>query len=894
MTEPQSLSAWRARFRELDKCPWPGPRPLGPGDEESLIGRVPDRKAFRNAVKQERLILLHGPSGVGKSSLIQAGLVPDMRRAGMTVFSADQWGGVQSDDIAAFLAIKLGLPSSADDPFEALNAALDDRAVIVLDQFEELVRYSPATARRIYELILDFNRRFRFKVVVSFRSEYLHEINYLEQNAVNFSVRTIPLADVADDAALRIVTAPNPAAGAPEATTVAIDPLTAELIASAWRVARDQAKSSTWMDDPFNRVGLLHLQAMMYALYFIGGRSQVDDATVTSLLRTDRAEGEAPGSLDLDAFRSALQRSIETKLQHCAAASRPSADDLELLRAAEVETVEPIDDVVSDGTAWMLARTATHLSSAGYKLIRGSDELVRLAMGVDHDALLDGLRRGREQVPQAQLLAQVGALFEVVLGLAKVGESRDDAELAGAALLDCSRSDIAAAADVAIGALPDDVPSWSERLSRADDHSWQNDLADVTCGTMMGMSPADVLIEEFRRFAFALVWLESSALIRVTRPLGTTAMISLIHDGFGRALMRWADEVVDDSAGPLSAITAPRGASFIWSPGPAVQDVEREPAIDGRVLPNLRWRGGFVIADMRNVVFLNCDFRGTFFEGCRMTGVTFVNCLLDGAIFSNCIISGEQNPVPAGEPWDQRQPVFRIAVPADLVRSHASARGLPDGATTMFCDLPGAPAIPGDDIPGPPDTVELAAHLEAGGVTVYGGRISSLVIRGSHVDAGSGFSLRHTTGSGLEIVEYDGSPGRFEIFGSALRQITITARVDQPLPAKLDFQLADSMVAQLWAGPGLHGTIALRDSFLVHAGNGSPPSDGVVEGPNGLVVERTRSGLHGLLVAELGGRTEGGLDESSLSPIHNDELPDQMYRMNYRTNPAKTHFERPD
>ena len=57
--------------------PFVGPRPFHLG--ERLFGRgkeVPDLYYLLNA---ERIVMLHSPSGAGKSSLVQAGLLPRLK-----------------------------------------------------------------------------------------------------------------------------------------------------------------------------------------------------------------------------------------------------------------------------------------------------------------------------------------------------------------------------------------------------------------------------------------------------------------------------------------------------------------------------------------------------------------------------------------------------------------------------------------------------------------------------------------------------------------------------------------------------------------------------------------------------------------------------------------------
>ena len=75
--------AWLAAFSGLESCPWPGPRPLRSGDDRHLLcGRDEDKASFLNEVDSYRVIFLTGSSGVGKTSLLQRGLVPELEERG--------------------------------------------------------------------------------------------------------------------------------------------------------------------------------------------------------------------------------------------------------------------------------------------------------------------------------------------------------------------------------------------------------------------------------------------------------------------------------------------------------------------------------------------------------------------------------------------------------------------------------------------------------------------------------------------------------------------------------------------------------------------------------------------------------------------------------------------
>ena len=63
-----------------DEHPWPGLASFREQDEHFFKGREPDIESLHNLVNRERLTVLFGVSGLGKSSLLQAGLFPRLRQ----------------------------------------------------------------------------------------------------------------------------------------------------------------------------------------------------------------------------------------------------------------------------------------------------------------------------------------------------------------------------------------------------------------------------------------------------------------------------------------------------------------------------------------------------------------------------------------------------------------------------------------------------------------------------------------------------------------------------------------------------------------------------------------------------------------------------------------------
>ena len=127
--------------------PYVGPKPFEAG--RPLFGRDREVAALSYMLTSERIVLLHSPSGAGKSSLIQAGLLP--RLAGRF----DVWGptrvnqtppkGVENRYVWSVTA---GLEKSDSFPQMTLAEYARQRPrhgnpLILFDQFEEVLRLDP-------------------------------------------------------------------------------------------------------------------------------------------------------------------------------------------------------------------------------------------------------------------------------------------------------------------------------------------------------------------------------------------------------------------------------------------------------------------------------------------------------------------------------------------------------------------------------------------------------------------------------------------------------------------------------------------------------------------------------------------------------------------------------
>ena len=139
--------------------PYVGPRAFQPG--ETLYGRDREVLELLDLVLAERIVLLHSPSGAGKTSLIQAALIPRLKEEGFEVLpvirvSLEPPVGTDTEEgrnryvLSTLLSLEQDVPTdkqfdvadlarmSLDDYLSQRPAEADNR-VLIFDQFEEVL-----------------------------------------------------------------------------------------------------------------------------------------------------------------------------------------------------------------------------------------------------------------------------------------------------------------------------------------------------------------------------------------------------------------------------------------------------------------------------------------------------------------------------------------------------------------------------------------------------------------------------------------------------------------------------------------------------------------------------------------------------------------------------------
>ena len=215
--------------------PYPGLAAYGDDDEAAglFFGRAAERDLVIANLRAARLTVLHGHSGVGKSSLLRAGVVnrlreldaardPDDGEPGTTVVIVDDWSG---DPVARLIAqIRALTPGAigADEPpaaghRESLLEALGDyRAshhggvLLIFDQFEECLRVQQRRARELDEIIamLVGDPRTSVRVLIAVRDDRLGDLDRFGARIPGLLGNMLRLGPLSPDAALEAIEGP--------------------------------------------------------------------------------------------------------------------------------------------------------------------------------------------------------------------------------------------------------------------------------------------------------------------------------------------------------------------------------------------------------------------------------------------------------------------------------------------------------------------------------------------------------------------------------------------------------------------------------------------------------------------------------------------------------------
>lgn len=222
------------------KNPYVGPQSFRRGD--ALYGRDREVADLLDLLIAERVVLLHSPSGAGKSSLIQARLITLLETEGFEVLPVirlshelpaslvDHDPPVNRYVLSALLSLEEGLPSRLQRPLPELARTslaqyvaqwpdLDARPgneVLILDQFEEVITADPVDHEAKVAFFADLGATLRDRslwALFSMREDFVAELDPYARHVPTRLATRFRLDLLTVDQALEAVTCPARDAG---------------------------------------------------------------------------------------------------------------------------------------------------------------------------------------------------------------------------------------------------------------------------------------------------------------------------------------------------------------------------------------------------------------------------------------------------------------------------------------------------------------------------------------------------------------------------------------------------------------------------------------------------------------------------------------------------------
>jgi len=649
--------------------PWPGPVPYREGDPH-YRGRAKDVSRVRGIIDSVApLLLITGNSGTGKTSFLQAAIIPALRAeraraiteygnktATPAVLVVRDWllrrGQKEQRDHNTILieAIKSSI--------EALSSAIDElypeeqtiqeivktdceamKAMLVvdtswtaydyitglaqkvgslllcMDQFEEVLQGSEERRVGILNTIADlakaqlYERENFIQILLSFRQEFWFLFQHLDRRVGNLAKATIYLEDM-PEAEVRGVVLQSAQSGGVKISEEAVN----ELLKWMKEAQREESlpKSVSPPQDGMPPQGagrpasvdLLNLQALLQELYLLASRKTKPPKQVTitkaTLNRLLKLEKKQSGNQELTGGKlaqSALTLFIERRALPLPLVKSTPAKQKWVRLSAESGLPRGLSLSVEEELQARLqqrrivARMAPFFSSLGLKVQQFEAHLVAAALRED----LDTLGLSAENVEE--FLRKVGLEKAVRSGDLKGLKELEDGKI------DREKGVLSGRARV----RKRTKWSYSDAVKR---------LLQVSRTSLDRLTNINVNILRHKETRQGDVY-------------------ELVHDGFGPALSKWAEEVRRDPLDALGSAIAQRGVAFRWKKlGGAVEGV--------------CWRGCYIEPPtgcndpllFNNVEWHDCDLRGTVFDRCRFKGGMFRNCDLHGALFTNCTFTG--------------------------------------------------------------------------------------------------------------------------------------------------------------------------------------------------------------------------------------------------------------
>jgi WD40 repeat protein len=425
--------------------PYKGLAPFDDSELDALLffGRERESEVIAANLMAARVTVLYGPSGVGKTSVLRAGVAYRLRRereVEVVVFSS--W---PSDPVAGLIEAVGGIGESLVDALAATANRAGGDLYLILDQFEEYFLYHEEESAFV-DALAEVARRpgLRVNVLIGIREEMLARLDDFKAvipNLLSNRLRLRRLDRAAGEAAIRgPIRRYNELAEA--SANVEPDLVAAVLTeVTAGRVELDGGRRGLALDDAdADRIEAPYLQLVLSRLWDV----EAARGSTTLRLETLRELGGAAQIVE-DHLEHAMEE-LSARQKDVAAAmytflvtpsgTKIAHDVRDLAGYAEIEEAEA-DDVLRRLTAKRIVRSDSENGTARYEIYHDvlADAVVTWRnRHAAHRALREAERRRRRAagVATAALIALVLVAAIAVFALVERSRSRDQAQRAHA------------------------------------------------------------------------------------------------------------------------------------------------------------------------------------------------------------------------------------------------------------------------------------------------------------------------------------------------------------------------------------------------------------------------------------------------------------------------------
>ena len=200
--------------------PYKGLSSFGESDLDALLffGRDRETEVITANIVAARLTILYGPSGVGKTSLLRAGVSQRLRREGGAVVLLSNWSDDPSRALLAAVAdqVPWAIPGASDDPpqisvaeaFSRWTSRLATDLYVILDQFEEYFLYHEEGGPFAEFADVIRSRDVRANFLISIREDALAQLDAFKAQIPNLFSNSLRLDRLDRRAASRAILGP--------------------------------------------------------------------------------------------------------------------------------------------------------------------------------------------------------------------------------------------------------------------------------------------------------------------------------------------------------------------------------------------------------------------------------------------------------------------------------------------------------------------------------------------------------------------------------------------------------------------------------------------------------------------------------------------------------------